>query len=97
MFQNLGMESTAAPVRAAGPGVSVARLPGGLLADDVLEQVAQREPVLVAVVAPRRAGTAKIAHRVVVHDGPGAACPGEAGDLEPGRAVPFALIIASVT
>jgi len=87
MFQNLGMESTAAPVRAAGPGVSVARLPGGLLAGDVLERLSRSA-------SGRRAPTRHIPETRVAL-GLHAAAVG-ARQL-PGRAVPFALIIASVT
>ena len=65
-------------------GASVARLPRSLLTGDVLEQVAEGKAVLVAVVAPCRAGIASLGQLVVVHDGPGVARPGEAGDLEPG-------------
>jgi hypothetical protein len=76
------------------PGASVARLPYGLLAGDVVEQVAQGEGVLVAVVAIRRSGigSGQTVQMVVVHDGPGAAGPGEASDLEPGG--PAALFAA---
>ena len=62
----------------------MARLPRGFLAGDVLEQVAQGEAVLEAVVAPSRAEDAPIErHHLVVQYGPGVATPGETGDLEP--------------
>jgi len=70
---------------------SVARLPRSLLTGGVAEQVAQGESVLVGVVAPRRAGIGGAAHDVFVHDRPGVAGPGKAGELEPaGPAAVFA-------
>jgi hypothetical protein len=64
----------------------VERLPGGLLAGDIVQQVAQGKAVFVAVVAPGRAGigSSQTAEMVVVQDRPGVADPSEAGDLEPG-------------
>ena len=70
-------------------GALVARFPRRLFTGDVTEQVAEGEAVLVAVVAPRRAGTAKLTHTLVVHDGPGVARSGEARDLEPGGPAPL--------
>ena len=46
-----------------------ARLPRRLLAGDVSEQVAQGEAVLVAVVTPRRASTAKLPTRLLLTRG----------------------------
>jgi len=74
------------PGRVVPPSESVARLPRSLLAGDVLKQVARDESVLVAVVAPRRAGIVGAAYDVFVHDRPGVAGPVKAGDLEPASA-----------
>ena len=68
----------------------MARLPSRFFTGHVLEQVTEGEAVLVTVVAPLRAGSAAgAAHHVVVHDGPGVAAAGEAGDLEPGGPAPL--------
>ena len=57
----------------------------GFLTGHVLQQVAQGQAELVAVVSPGlAAAAAAIADDVLVHDGAGMAGSGQAGALEPG-------------